>query len=190
MKNYLSIVVIALTMLLCVPSQAQVKFGLKAGANVSKLSFSKDVFNVDNRSGFFVGPMVEFTVPLVGLGFDAALLYDQKGAKVQNETETFNYVDIPINLKYTIGLGDMVGVFLTTGPQFSFNVGDKDIFKNTFTLKSSQFYWNVGAGVKLIKHLQIGYNYNIALGKTGEKPDVKEFNFKNNTHQVSVAYMF
>ena len=67
MKNYLSIFVIALTILVSVPSQAQVEFGLKAGANVSKLSFSKDVFNVENRSGFFVGPMIEFTVPIVGL---------------------------------------------------------------------------------------------------------------------------
>lgn len=192
MKNYLSIVAVAFGMLLSVPSQAQVNFGVKAGLNVSKISFDKDIAKTENRAGFFVGPMAEVSIPIVGLGVDGAILYDQKNATVNDVDETFHYVDIPINLKYTVGLGDMAGIYFATGPQFSFNVGDKKIFKNTYSLKSSQFYWNVGAGVKLIKHLQVGYNYNIALGDTGDTfgEHINNFSFKNNTHQISVAYLF
>jgi hypothetical protein len=57
--------------------------------------------------------------------------------------------------------------------------------------------------VKLLRKFQIGYNYNIALGNTAEvKEDgamgtiigvagsALKKDFKNNTHQISVAYIF
>ncbi len=201
------IFVIATTALLMVaaPSQAQLKFGVKAGLNVSKVTFDENLIDRDNRTGFFVGPMAEFTIPIAGLGVDAALLYSNKNLQVCEETtnvemsKTMHSVDIPINLKYTVGLGSMAGVYVATGPQFSFAMGNKSLFENSYTLKSSQFSWNVGAGVKLVSHLQVGYNYNIDLGNTadvnsksatGAIAGLAFGKMKNNTHQVSVAYIF
>lgn len=193
------------------PVSAQVKFGVKAGLNLSKASFDKDVLSADNRTGFVVGPMAEVTLPVVGLGIDAALLYDNKSVKAKAEvageevskSETLQYIDIPINLKYSVGLGSVAGVFVTTGPQFSYNIGGKKIFNQSYSLKSSEFSWNVGAGVKLLSHLQVAYNYNIALGTTadvnkdgafgtitGAVGDALGGKMKNNTHQVTVAYLF
>ena len=182
-----------------VPAQAQLKFGVKAGLNVSKASLDKGVLSADNRTGFFVGPMAEFTLPIVGLGVDAALLYDNKSVKVGAEGETssstLHYIDIPINVKYTIGLGSLASVYGATGPQFSYNIGGRSILDGSYALNDSDFSWNIGAGVKLLGHLQVGYNYNIALGKTAEVKDDTAIDiigksFKNNTHQISVAYMF
>ena len=59
--------------------QAQVHVGVKGGLNISTVHFDSDLFKADNLTGFQVGPMIECQIPLVGLGFDAALLYSKKG---------------------------------------------------------------------------------------------------------------
>ena len=198
MKKIFGVIALAAAFMFAVPAQAQLKFGVKAGLNVSKASIDKGVLSSDNRTGFFVGPMAEFTLPIVGLGVDAALLYDNKSVKVGAEGEsvssTLHYVDIPINVKYTIGLGSLASVYGATGPQFSYNIGNKKW--NGVDLDDSDFSWNIGAGVKLLGHLQVGYNYNIALGNTAEFKEtdamgkIDKIKMKNNTHQISVAYMF
>ena len=196
MNKKLSIIVAALAFAAAAHAQLPVKFGVKGGLNITKVKFDKDIYNTDNRSGFFIGPMAEFTVPVVGIGADIAVLYDQKGIKVEGKEETLKYIDIPVNLKYTLGLSDVAAVYLATGPEFSFNVGDDKIFNKTYTLKSSTFSGNVGAGVKLLKHLQVGYNYNIGIGKTADVKvggiisDAVGGKMKNNTHQISVAVLF
>ena len=50
----------------------------------------------------------------------------------------------------------------------------------------------IGAGVKLIKHLQIGVNYNIPLGDSYKLKEVGEavIGAKNKTWQISAAYIF
>ena len=74
----------ALLVMACVgmtlPVQAQIHFGVKGGLNLSKASFShvEDNFKKDNFTGFFIGPMAEVTIPIVGLGVDASLLFSQR----------------------------------------------------------------------------------------------------------------
>lgn len=56
--------------------------------------------------------------------------------------------------------------------------------------------WNAlrSVGVTLLSHLQVGVTYNIAMGETGKLGGVgdviKEFDVKNNTWQVRLAYLF
>lgn len=193
MKKFMTVLLVAAGLLLAAPAQAQLKFGVKAGVNLSKASLSGKDLNTKNYTGYFVGPMAEFTIPLIGLGVDGALLYSHKGAmKVEGETAKMNSIEIPVNLKYTIGLGSLLGVYIAVGPQFGYNIGKKNFSDYDFKLKGSNLSANVGAGVKLLGHLQAGVNYNIALGKTGESfsDHTKAFDFKTNTWQVSVAYLF
>lgn len=182
-------------------SQSLIKFGVRGGLDLEKASFDKDALSDANRLGFFIGPMLELRVPLVGLNVDAALLYHNYQVKATEEVtgesakSTLQSLDIPITVKYVLGFGSKLSVFAGTGPQFSFNIGDKDILDNTYTLKSSDFSWNVSAGVRLLSHLQVAYNYNIGLGKTAEAKNdaVKKLlgkNLRNNTHQVSLSYIF
>ena len=51
-------------LLITIPANAQLKFGVKGGLNISKVSVSKDILKSDNQTGFFIGPMAEFTVPV------------------------------------------------------------------------------------------------------------------------------
>jgi hypothetical protein len=187
MKKIIVAIVAALTFAL--PSSAQINWGLKAGMNVTNVSVSSETFSKNNRCGYFVGPQMDITIPLVGLGFDAALLYENKSISNGETDETLNYVDLPINVKYTIGFSSLASVYLATGPQFSWNLGDNTIFENSYSLKSSQFYWNVGAGVTVLSKIRVGYTYNIPCGDTAEA-SISNVNFKNRTHQFHLTYLF
>lgn len=66
----------------------------------------------DNSTGFFFGPMAEITIPVIGLGVDGALLYSQKGDKMEGLDMKQSGLDIPVNLKYSIGLGSMLGIYV------------------------------------------------------------------------------
>lgn len=179
--------------MMALPAQAQLKFGLKGGLNISKVTFSASDINSDNRTGFFIGPMAEFTIPVIGVGIDAAALYTQSGAKVEYENESYDKnlktIEIPVNLKYNFGLGSMAGVYVAAGPQFGFNVGSGHL--GDYDIKDCNTTFNVGAGVKLISHLQIGVNYNFSINKVAKyEEEGKKYDMKKNTWQVSLAYLF
>lgn len=217
MKKLFTAAIVALSMMFGANNaQAQVQFGIKGGLNVTSMNLDKDkLLDTENQAGFFIGPTVKFTLPIVGLGIDASALYDQREAKLKgdvkgNEVETSSTlktqaINIPINVRYGVGLGSVANVFFFAGPQFGFNVGDKNksIFQDAaeWKLKSSNFSVNVGLGFTVLSHLQVSANYNIACGKTGDVTvsdaagtAIQEMLGKNggkaNAWQVGVAYYF
>lgn len=195
MKKLLSTLMVIACLALAIPAQAQIKFGVKAGLNVSKLHLSKETLSSDNRAGFFVGPTAEFTLPLLGLGIDGSVLYNQFGVDSEEGTSTKKSIEIPINLRWTVGFSSLVGAYVAVGPQFGFNVGDR-WFDEVCEFKKNTTSFNVGAGLKLLGHLQVGANYNFALKDNGKihRGDIEDLTtiggFKQNTWQVSVAYLF
>lgn len=205
MKKILSLVFMVAAMLYATSVNAQIKFGLKGGLNVTSMSFSEDVFDASNKTGFFVGPMVKVTVPIVGLSFDAAALYDQKEAKVKADDYDLTgknvkqqSINIPVNVRYGFGLSSLANAFVFAGPQWGINVGDKNFKwadKASYSLKKSNFSVNVGAGVTLLSHLQISANYNIACGKTAEVNLLNGVGkaidkSNNNSWQIALGYWF
>lgn len=196
MKKILSTLLVAVCLFMAMPAQAKFHFGLKGGLDVSKVQFSSDLFKGDNATGFFIGPMAEFTLPVVGLGIDAAALYSQSGLKIKGseDTEKLKSIEVPVNLKWSVGLGSALGVYLAAGPQFGFNIDNG--FDKLMDTKTCAVSVNVGVGVKLLSHLQIGVNYNIGASKLAELvPDeVGEYisapNLRKNSWQVSAAYLF
>lgn len=195
------------TMTVANNASAQIKFGLKGGVNVTDMSLSSNVFDASNRTGFFVGPTIKVQLPLVGLGIDASALYDQREAKIKvgntttKETLRSQAINVPINLRYGWGLSSLANIFLFAGPQFGFNVGDKDQKideKSTWSVKNSNFSLNFGAGVTLLSHLQLTANYNVVCGKTSdatitegiEQHTNKEVRSRANAWQIALAYYF
>lgn len=209
MKKILAFMMVA--SMFATNANAQVKFGVKGGLNVTNMSFSKDVFDASNKTGFFIGPMVKLTLPVVGLSFDAAALYDQKEADVKytgtdnqyfTESVKQKSINIPVNVRYGVGLGSLANAFLFAGPQWGINVGDSDFKWNTgssYSLKKSNFSVNVGAGVTLASHLQVSANYNIACGKSADATLSKTLESvtkagtdksRNNSWQIALGYWF
>lgn len=201
MKKIISIVAVVACLFMALPAQAQfIKFGVKGGVNVSKVTFSEDVFKGDNRTGFFIGPTAEFTIPLAGLGIDVAALYNQTEAKfngmgsdLTEVEEKMKSIEIPVNLKWTVGLGSTLGVFVAAGPQFGFNVGDGH-YAEIFDMKTCYTSFNVGGGLKLFRHIQAGINYNFGISKLAKSISNElgsaAGDMKRKTWQFSLAYMF
>ena len=199
MKKIFAVVLLAVAF--AMPSKAQFSWGIQAGLNMSNISVKDSADNVGtavkSRTGFFVGPTVKFTLPLVGLGIDASALYDQREGKAGDETIKSQSIQIPINVRYGFGLGSVAEVFAFAGPQFGFKLsGDKDFGAAEWTLKSSNLSANIGIGATVLSKLQAKLNYNIALGKTGEVDATvagvtKEISSaKFNAWQVSLAWFF
>lgn len=205
MKKLLFSVIVIMAMMFALQTKAQVKLGLKAGADVTNMSISEKVFKASNRAGFFFGPIVKFSLPVVGLGIDASALYDHRTTDVKDDNEESQTIRqqqllIPINLRYGVGLGSTANIFLFAGPQWGINVGDKSFVwdkGSSYSLKKSNFSVNLGVGATLLTHLQLTANYNIACGASadltaGSIADTASDNFKshNNTWQIGLAYFF
>lgn len=225
MKSIIRVLFVAVCFFTASQVHAQLSWGLKVGANLSDASFKglKDV-KVDNLSGFFVGPMIDFKLPVFGLGVDGSLLYSQTKMKFINETTNLGVtnkqheLDIPINLKWSHSLLKLIGVYLAAGPDFSFNLKSDNIGsdladvtggvlqgdKASIKRKAANVGLNFGAGIILVKHLQVGFNYNLPLTSSARE-DIKDgdmanaigtlfngntFDTKNKKWQISVAYLF
>lgn len=196
-------VVMLMAVAMAMPSKAQITFGVTGGLNMTNVATdieaAKDQATeaVKSRTDFFFGLTAKFTLPLVGLGVDASALFDQRSGKTGKETIKSQSIQIPVNVRYGIGVGSLASVFLFAGPQFGFNVGgDKDFGAGEWTLKKSNLSANVGIGATVLSHFQAKVNYNFALGKTGEFEKTtlgkKETwaSSKFNCWQISVAYLF
>ena len=201
MKKTLVIMLVALIGVGAQQAKAQIDFGVVAGLNVNKADFKNVTNNVKsgNRCGWFLGPKVEFTVPMAGIGVDASLLYSQRNINIEDaageKTNHLNTIEIPINLRYQFGFSSLAAAYIATGPQFGFNVGSKKIKEladdlSYFKVKNSVLTWNIGAGVKLLKHVEAGLTYNIALSKFAKYTGTQKGSLRSNTFQVHVGYFF
>ena len=202
--------VLAASLLPMSEADAQVKFGVTGGWNLSSLKLNDDMFTSDNKNGFFIGPMMKVSLPLTGLGFDVSALYNQREAKMRYADDVVGgdlsrrttikqkTIDVPVNLRYSIGLASMANVYFFGGPQWSINVGDEN-FKwdsvSSYTLKKNTLSFNIGAGLTFLQHIQASVNYNIEASKSG-KMEIERLDDgdwvkgRNHTWQVSLGYWF
>ena len=68
---------------------AQVKFGVVGGWNVSKVSYEDLQGTAKSRSGWYLGPKAQFTLPLVGIGLDVAAEYSQRKLNADGNNKRF-----------------------------------------------------------------------------------------------------
>lgn len=207
MKRISTLIAVIVTVLaIAVPASAQIRFGVKLGLNVDKLSFKHLDKTLDNENGcgFTGGVMTEIAIPLGGLAVDASFMYTHMTGKSYVTTtdgkeemlqQSKNFLEIPINLKYKFGLpivNNLLTPYLLTGPTFAFKMGNDNWFWNT---KDVQYSWNFGLGVEVIKHLQIQAQYSLGISnilKTVKVADhaVTDIKLKNNYWSITAAYLF
>ena len=167
-SSYKVVVALALALIMSIPASAQIHFGPKLGVAIDKLSFSKEALNSDNRAGFTGGLNMEVMLPIANLGVDVSAMYvhrttdvvgakDQNGQGNENKTSSRDYFEIPVNLKWKIGMpviGRIVTPYVFTGPSFAFLTSKKSI-ENAFNNRSFDVAWNFGFGLQLINKIQI-----------------------------------
>lgn len=177
--------------------QAQFRFGVKGGYNVAKVKFNKTVFKSENINGFHIGPTVESMIGPGGIGIDAALLYSQRGFDSDEVTVRNSYLDVPVNVKFKLGL-PLVNPYLTAGPYISLRVaGDKQwsVSDKLSQIKARTFGagLNIGAGAEIFNLLQVGVTYSLGLTNDFGTFDARALNSyfgKAHTWLISATVFF
>ena len=224
MKKITTLITFAILVLSAFSLQAGVKIGVKAGVNLANAALKNGFFiQSDNFTGFQAGPIIEISgLPLLDL--DIAVLYSQSGIKTKapsnlwsviasssypvpfkyvNYEEKASALDIPANLKYKISLLKQAGIYFTAGPYVSFNLNsqvnisqNQDLVINEWKSKKFGVGLNFGAGFELLKHLQIGFNYQFALNDdygnftSNWTNDFKNLSGKTRIRSITAAYFF
>ncbi|MBB5635354.1 hypothetical protein HDF26_004244 [Pedobacter cryoconitis] len=114
-------------------AQDRIKFGIKAGVNLSDIIKGDGNNNFDTKvkPGFNAGVTVE--IPLIaGLAFTPEVLYSQKGYKLTSPVgefrQTTNFIDVPILASFRLGSSFNI----VAGPQVSFLLSTKNKFINGY----------------------------------------------------------
>ena len=182
----------------------EVKFGAKAGLNVSTLT--GDVNDASSRVGFHVGGFAEIKLS-DKFSVQPELLYSAQGAKFEtsgagfSEEDKFNlaYLNVPVMAKYYVAekfsleAGPQIGFLLSAKNDFSYSdsgeseSGKVDI-KDGF--KSIDFGVNFGAGYDFTENLSVGVRYNLGLSNIAEKVEGSDAKVKNSVFSLSVGYKF
>ena len=203
MKSIKRIVAVVIACVaIAVPASAQFAFGIKAGINVEDVSFNKDIIPdaYDNHTGWTAGVMAEFSLPILGLGADASVMYANRKSAIADKNLSF--IDVPINLKWKINVpvvAKIVKPYIFTGPSFAF-LANKDAIVDAWEHQTVDVDWNLGIGVELFSHLQIGASYGWGLTNTIQVADkyvgsgigsgLTEIEGKANCWTITAAYLF
>ena len=210
MKKGISLLSLLLLLIVTTQTFAQVKFGVKAGLNLSNMTQKDDTHTYSNnykmKTGFHFGVTAEFPIS-ESFSFEPGMLYSSKGY-TEKETDYkvtagVNYLEIPMNAIYKINLGGTM-MLISAGPYLGFalsgkykgterghdfdesiNIGNNE---DTDDIKALDYGLNIGVGAE-IKQITIGLQYGLGLANissyTGEGSRAS-----NKVIGISVGYKF
>ena len=92
MKKVFAFIVLFSAMTMAASAQG-VKFGVKGGLDLQNMKFNESVFDSENKLGWFIGPTLQISLPIGGLGVDISGLYDQKSTKINGESGGLTTLD-------------------------------------------------------------------------------------------------
>lgn len=178
--------------------QAQFSFGLKAGANFSKIDPQAGAANVDNATGFHAGAFG--LVKILMIGIQPEVLFSRQGSdftvNTTNYEANFDYINVPIILKFYLPLG----LNIQAGPQFGFlsvadltntasGTQDPQDVKGLFSDKSdlalaAGLGWDLPFGLTVDARYNIGFS-DMVFTPSGSSTPVE---FRNKVIQLSLGY--
>ena len=181
-KAFLFVVIMTLLPIRSVNAQS-LRWGVKGGASFTEID---EIYT--QGTGWFVGPMLDVYLPFAGMSVDASVLFHHISYDYNKKERDYTdkYMELPLNVKWNFLNGKLLGLYLGTGPQLIY-VMDSDNYYNRWAVS-----FNVGGGLTLLKHLQLGVNYNLPLGRTVERLGYggPARPVKRKGVWVSLAYLF
>lgn len=205
MKKILKMFVLLCLLLGAKSAYAETRYGAIAGISFNDLKFSQDLITIDDKVGYSAGVFTEVMFQGIGFGLDLGCMYTQRGAVVHlEERKVWNSdgwgaervylhsLEIPLNLRFKFrrlgGFEEYCAPFLFAGPSFMINagIGKVSAFNYAFGDIGLQF----GCGLELFKKWQVSVSYNKGLTKCIETVKLDEFQAKNNSLNIRLAYFF
>jgi hypothetical protein len=175
-----SVLLMAMIMVPFLINAQGIGIGIKAGANFANQDI-KDV-SIKTATDYLVGAYLNINFS-DKFGITPEVLYSAYGSKWNDVKVDFDYISIPLMLRYKpIRL-----LSLEVGPQFSFLKNAKKENENDFMdqLKNNDFGLVVGVGIHLPLGLNAGARY--VWGFTNIS-DVSAESIKNRTFQVYLGW--
>lgn len=178
----------------CLASSAQIKYGVKAGANFA--NFSGDVEGNKMKIGINAGLFAKVSLT-EAISLQPELVLSTQGAKEKYSYEgvsfeaknNLTYLNIPVLAQYNTASG----FYAETGPQFGFllsakaksDEGKQDIKDG---LKSIDLAWAFGAGYLTKSNVGFNARFNLGLSNIADA-DGSDAKMKNSVIQVGVFYV-
>jgi opacity protein-like surface antigen len=197
--------------LFCLSTNLSAQFGIRAGVNFANLSIDNKSENFDpgNKLGLGVGVFYKLSI-LDNFMIQPEFNFIQHGAKSVTKingieatnTFGFNYVQVPVLLKF--GFGDMVGLnfYVQGGPYIGIGIGNAkseycyngkcDLDESNYgdeedEIKNPDFGAQMGAGLMLNRHFFFDFRYILGM-QILQRED--EMTVKHNGINLSVGYAF
>ncbi|MDR0393560.1 MAG: PorT family protein [Tannerella sp.] len=192
------LVVIAVAILTVGSAQAQFKFGVRAGFNLTNLSFDQEsgsLIRSDTKfkPGFQIGAVGDYSFG-ESFAIQPALVFATQGCAIKDsgETENLYYLQLPINAQYKLDLGKMK-LLLQAGPYLGYGLGGKyegeDITMgggDDADYKALDFGVGVGAGLQF-GNIQAALGYNIGIIDIDPS---EYYSAKNSGLALTLTYLF
>jgi hypothetical protein len=167
-------------------SQAQVRFGFKAGANLANVT--GDLDGTKMKFSFNAGAIAKISIS-EAFSVQPELVYSSQGAKADEGDGALklSYLNLPIMAQYNTG-----GFILETGPQFGLLLSAKmddgdDETDIKDALKSLDISWGIGAGYQMESGFGVNARFNLGLSNIIDETD--EVKWKNSVIQIGVFYL-
>jgi hypothetical protein len=192
MKNlWIILMIVAFAGMLVLPQSAaaDVRFGIKGGANIANVNgdFAGSLTNWKSTVGFCGGIFLELNFGRV-LTIQPEVLYTMKGADTGTGKLKFDYLEIPVLLKIRISTGS-IHPFVFAGPAFGFSLKAALEGIEIADMPKSDYSAVLGGGLQLGSSIHIDVRYTMGLQKLAI-PDLDTIDLKNGVLSATIGLAF
>lgn len=219
-------------LVLLLSTGANAQLGIRGGVNMANepQSFNSQSisqsFQSNNLTGYKIGLVYEMNPKNSGFGFEVGALFTQSGSTFKMDSSSvvnsiikgyheINYLEVPLNLRFRIGLGGLAGIFGTAGIFGGYTFSGKTTFESDTPNTTQEdafdkfmdridYGYSYGFGVEILRKIQVGANWNKGLQKrdaskslldkikTESNETVPNLESKSslNSFTVSLTYLF
>ncbi|SDD32627.1 porin family protein [Niabella drilacis] len=189
--------------ILCTMASAQsapgLRFGIKAGGNLSGLTNTKKAAGMDmqSKTGFHAGVMMNAPIARC-FSIQPEVLYSGQGAKEKNSNVrlrwNLGYINVPVMFRYHA----TPGVYIEAGPEVGLLTSSKFRYKfegESMTedakkgTKSFSFGMGLGAGYRFTPNLSINARYTAGFSDIIKK-NTDAAAVKNRSTSLGIGYTF
>lgn len=201
MKKYF--ILFFILSLFLISANAQVRFGLKSGLNISSIH-GKDAGDLDSKFGFTGGFLLSYQTKSFFI-LQPELSYTMKGATTKmgpiSLTLAYDYIEVPILFKFALPLKDSPNIkpSVFAGPYMAFKTKAKIIAKlngesEEADLKSvtpREYGVQFGGALDFtLGKYELGLDIRYILGLSSSDESINHFDVKNNVFNINLYFCF